>query len=135
METARVLTLHLALLIGLYETAAGIAGVSGRVRWTELLDEFDRSQALTFMTGFVVFALGATMVLVHSLWTDSLAAIVTLIGWAALIEGLLMLVLPGALLALSRPLVRYQRGISIAALLFGAFMLIAGLTGHAAATL
>ncbi len=130
MATQSILTLHLAILIGLYEAAAGIAGLSGRIRWTDLIDEFDRSPALTFMTGFVVFAIGAAMVLVHTSWTDPLAIVVTLIGWAALAEGLLILVLPGPLLALFRPLVRFQRGISLAALLFGAVMLIAGLTGH-----
>lgn len=131
MATASVLTLHLAILIGLYEGAAGLAGLTGQIRWTDLVAEFERSPALTFITGFVAFAIGGTMVLVHNHWTDPLAIVVSLVGWAALAEGLLVLVRPAALLTLARPFTRHQRAISVAALLFGAFMLVAGFTGSA----
>ena len=126
MTTATVLTLHLAVLIGLYESAAGLAGLTNQLRWSEIVAEFDRSPALTFVTGFVAFAIGGTIVLIHNLWTDPLAIVVSLVGWAALAEGLLVLVRPSALLALARRFIRHQRAISIAALLFGTFMLVAG---------
>ena len=70
-----------------------------------MLDEFDRSPALTFVIGFMVFAIGGTLVLVHCLWTDFLAVIVSLMGWIALAEGLLLMIMPGPLLAFSRRLV------------------------------
>ena len=57
MTTAIPLTLHLLVLIGLYELAAGIAGLTGRIDWLAMIDEFERSPALTFVTGFVAFAL------------------------------------------------------------------------------
>ena len=131
MTTATMITLQIAVLIGLYEIAAGLAGLSGRISWSAMLDEFERSPALTFITGFLVFALGGTLVIIHNLWTDALAVIVSLIAWIALAEGLLIMIAPGPLLALSRPLVRSPRLIGAIALLFGAFMLVAGLIGRA----
>lgn len=126
-SASSLLTPQLAMLIGLYELAAGIAGLSGRLVWADLIDGFDRSPALTFVTGLVAFAIGGAMVMAHNLWAGPLAIIVSLIAWAALVEGLLLIAWPQPIMAMSRPLVRNQRAISLAAALFGAAMLAAGL--------
>jgi uncharacterized membrane protein YeiB len=135
MTTAIPLTLHLLILIGLYELAAGLAGLTGAIDWPAMLEEFDRSPALSFMTGFMVYALGATVTLVHHHWTDLPAIIVSLIGWIALIEGLMIMVMPAPLMAFSRKLVANQRFISIFATLFGVALILLGLTGRADPTL
>lgn len=133
IETAIPLTLHLAVLIGLYELAAGIVSLTGRIDWNAMLDEFERSPGLTFVTGFAAFAIGAAMILGHNHWTDPLAVIVSLIGWIAAAEGLLIMGLGKSLMLLSRPLVRYPRVIGAAASLFGLALILAGLTGRATA--
>jgi len=130
IETAIPLTLHLAVLIGLYELAAGIVSLSGRMDWTAMLDEFERSPGLTFVTGFVCFAIGGAMILGHNHWTDPLAVIVSLVGWIAAAEGLLIMLMGKSLMLLSRPLVRYPKAIGAAASLFGLALILAGLTGH-----
>jgi hypothetical protein len=134
MTTAIPLTLHLAVLIGLYEFAAGIAGLTGQISWNAMLDEFERSPALTFITGFICFVLGGVLIITHDVWTDVLAIIVSLIGWIVAVEGLLIMASPQPLLAFSRKLVPNQRAVSLIAILFGAFLIIAGLTGRADAT-
>jgi hypothetical protein len=131
MATAIPLTLHLMVLIGFYELAAGLAGFTGRIDWTDMLDEFERSPALTFVTGFAAFAIGAAIHLSHHHWTDLPAIIVSAIGWIAMAEGLLIMVVPGPLLNFSRGLVRNQRAISIFAMLFGIALILLGLSGRA----
>ena len=131
MTTAIPLTLHLLVLIGLYELSAGLAGLTRSIDWNEMLDEFERSPALSFITGFMVFALGGTMTIVHHHWTDVPAGIVSAIGWIALIEGLLIMVAARPLLAFSRSLIRNQRAVSIFAMLFGAALILLGVTGRA----
>src|SRR4249919_3814686 len=131
MTTAIPLTLHLLVLIGVYELAAGIAGLTGKLDWTALIDEFERSPGLTFVTGFVTFVVGAALNLAHHHWTDPLAIIVSAIGWIVLIEGVMLMVCPGLLLRLSRGLVRNQQLISIAAVVVGIAFILLGLTGRA----
>ena len=131
MTTAIPLTLHLAILIGLYDLAAGLAGFTGAIKWSALLDEFEGSSALTFVTGFMTFAIGGVLILVHNIWTDPLAAIVSLIGWIALVEGLLLMVIPKPLLSFSRSLVSNQRVVSVFAIIVGALLIALGLVGHA----
>ena len=131
MTTAIPLTLHLLVLIGVYEFAAGIAGLTRRISWLAILDEFDRSPALSFITGFMVFALGGVIILVHCIWSDPLAIIVSAVGWIAAVEGLLLMVAPGPLFAFSRGLVGNQKLISLLAIVFGLLLILLGLTGRA----
>jgi hypothetical protein len=134
MITAIPLTLSLLILIGLYELTAGIAGLTGRISWRTMLEEFDRSPALTFITGFMVYVLGAVVVLVHCIWTDPLAIIVSAVGCIAAVEGLLIMTMPGPLLAFSRRLVANQTLISMFAAAFGLLLIGLGLAGHAETT-
>jgi len=130
IETQLPLTLHLATLIGAYELAAGIVSLTGRLDWDAMLSEFERSPALTFVTGFMCFAIGGTLILVHQHWTDPLAVIVSAVAWIVTAEGLLIMVAGKSLMILSRPLVRSPRAIGVLAATFGALMILAGLTGH-----
>jgi hypothetical protein len=132
MTTIIPLTLHLLVLIGVYELAAGIAGLTGRIDWLAMLDEFERSPALTFVTGFAAFAIGAAINLAHHHWTDLPAIIVSAVGWIALVEGVMLMVCPKPLLRLSRRLVGNQKLISLLAAGFGLILIALGLTGRAA---
>ena len=132
MTTVIPLTLHLLVLIGVYELAAGIAGLTARIDWPSLLDELERSPALTFVTGFMAFVVGAAINLAHHHWTDLPAIIVSAIGWIALVEGVMLMVCPKPLLRVSRRLVRNQKLISLLAAAFGLILIALGLTGRAA---
>jgi hypothetical protein len=48
---------------------------------------------LMFIFGLVMLAAGLAMVLAHNVWSGASAVIVTLVGWASLIKGLLLLFL------------------------------------------
>jgi hypothetical protein len=131
MTTAIPLTLNLLILIGLYELSAGIAGLTGQINWSTILDEFGRSSALTFMTGFIVYVFGAVVVLIHWIWTDPLAIIVSAVGCIVAVEGLLIMTVPGPLFAFSRRLITNQKLISMIAAICGLLLIALGLTGHA----
>ncbi|HEU0311290.1 MAG TPA: hypothetical protein VFR36_08750 [Sphingomicrobium sp.] len=130
MTTAVPLTLYLLILIGGYELAAGLAGFTGRINFQAMIDEFGRSPSLAFMTGFIVYIIGGILVMVHHHWTDLPAIIVSAIGWIAVAEGLLIMVLPKPVLAFSRPFVERQRGVSLFAMLFGVVLILLGFFGR-----
>ncbi len=120
----------LAVFIGLYMVAAGIGFLTGRGSYASLIDELRDNTALGYVTGAFVFALGAAMVAVHNLWTGPLAIVVSLIGWGALIEGVLLLAIRRTFLGLVKvvpftPATMVPFG--IAAIVLGAVLAIAGL--------
>ncbi len=120
----------LAVFIGLYMVAAGIGLLTGRNSYVTMIEELRENTALGFLTGAFVFALGAAMVAVHNLWTGPLEIVVSLIGWAALIKGAL-------LLAMRRPFLDLVHVVpftaatavpyGIAVIVLGAVLLCAGL--------
>ena len=129
IETLSV-TQILAVFLGLYMVAAGIGFLTGRGSYATLIDELRDNTALGYVTGAFVFALGAAMVAVHNLWTGPLAIVVSLVGWGALIEGVLMLAIRRTFLGLVKvvpltPATLVPCG--IAAIVLGAVLAIAGL--------
>jgi hypothetical protein len=129
IETLSV-TQILAVFIGLYMVAAGIGFLTGRGSYATLIDELRDNTALGYVTGAFVFALGAAMVAVHNLWTGPLAIVVSLVGWGALIEGVLMLAIRRTFLGLVKvvpltPATLVPFG--IAAIVGGAVLAFAGL--------
>ena len=131
MDTISILTLRLSEAIGLYMIIVGIGGLVSPSRWRAMMDDLDRSPGLVMALGFPVFVVGAALVLIHSIWTDPLAVIVSLIGYVALFEGALLLATPAPLLRIGRLAVRFTRlwaGISI---LLGILLFLTGLTGRA----
>ncbi len=80
MNTMFVLTLHLAQALGLYMILLGLSGLAAPRRWQAMMDELAASAALQMIMGVLVFAIGVTLALIHSILADPLAIVVTLIG-------------------------------------------------------
>lgn len=127
------LTLALAKAMGVYMIAAGISGFISPDRWRLILDQFRADAALTYISGAFVFALGVAIIMAHNIWTDPLSIAVTLIGWVAAIEGIVLIVMPKPLLDFSASLLRPGSTKIFAAfsLILGAVLLLAGLFGRA----
>ena len=130
MHTISILTLRLAEAIGLYMIVVGIGGLIAPSRWRAMMDDLERSPGLVMALGFPVFAVGAALVLIHSIWTDPLAIIVSLIGYAALIEGAMLLAVPAPLISIGRWAVQITRTWAVISILLGILLFLAGLTGR-----
>lgn len=80
-----------ASLIGLYFVAAGIGLLIDRDLPRRVIAELRDQAVLGFLGGIVAFVVGGTIVAVHNDWSGWLAGFVSLVGWAALAEGVLIL--------------------------------------------
>ncbi|MBU0557341.1 MAG: DUF2065 domain-containing protein [Alphaproteobacteria bacterium] len=131
MMTSSVLTLQLAQALGLYMIVAGLSGLVAPQRWRAMIEEMERSPGLIMLAGMIAFAIGVALVLVHTILTDPLAVIVTLIGWSALIKGALLIAVPGPLMRMGRGILGLTRIWSIVVIVLGLALGLAGLTGRA----
>ena len=133
ITTSTVLTLSLAKAMGVYMIAGGLSGLLARDRWAAILDSFRENAGLTYMSGLFVFALGAVVILAHNTWTDPLAIVVSLFGWVAAIEGVVIIAYPDPLLKWSASMLRpaMVTGFAIFTIVAGAILLLLGLTGTA----
>ncbi len=131
IATETHLTLWIATAFGAYMLAARLGGAIERSHWNTVIHDLRKSPGLTFLAGVVTFALGVIIIMVHNNWGGLLAGFVSLMGWAAAAEGLILLAYPKLLLDLSDRLMNpYLVSAFIAfAIVLGALLLLVGLTG------
>lgn len=136
IDTFAVLTLDLAKAYGLYILVSGLSGLFAPDRWRLVMDDYARSPGLTYFTAVIVFGLGIVLVMLHNLWIDPLAIVISLIGWVITFEGILLMALPEAFTKLGQAVVATDartRLWAIFAVVLGVILLAIGLTGHATA--
>ena len=85
------LTQTIAIFLGLYMLSAGIGLLTDLKGYASVMDDFLEFIGLTYIAAVAAFFAGATLVAIHNIWSTPLEIIVSLVGWAALIEGVLML--------------------------------------------
>jgi hypothetical protein len=90
MQSTRVV----ARMLGgvLFISAAGILVNSEGYRATA--DEFLRGVGLIYMSGMMALVAGLAIVYLHNVWTKDWRTLLTLIGWFAVIDGILRVVVP-----------------------------------------
>jgi len=88
-------TVFLGRLLGLYLIAISITMFVNKRRTLATLDEMVRSGPGMLFSGMVATAAGLAIVLGHNVWSGGvLAVVVTLFGWAALLKGVSLLLIP-----------------------------------------
>jgi hypothetical protein len=59
-----------------------------------LAEQVSREPALIFLSGVLLFVAGLAIVRVHNLWSRGWPVLVTILGWLALLGGLIRILLP-----------------------------------------
>ena len=89
------LSIFAARILAVTYIAAGIAALSGKISFQEMVAEFERSPGLTFISGFVTLILGMILVEYHNLWVNDWRVLITVVGWLSLLKGILLIAFPG----------------------------------------
>ena len=129
MATSATISAWIALFIGVYSLGAAIGELRSPGFWQGMLRDISGNDALTFLTGIIVLALGAAIYLVNP-WRpdDWLSILITLTGGGMAIEGFLFLAFPGPFLAFAgRLMALASRGWAFASALFGIAIIVAAL--------
>lgn len=126
------LTIFLGKLIGVYCLIVGLTMMANRPTMVDAVNALIRSPPLVLLAGVFAVGLGLGLVIGHNVWSGgALPVVVTLVGWAALIKGLLLLALPPGQMAKFYEALRYERfylayvGVTLA---LGLYLTIAAFT-------
>ncbi len=88
------LSIFSAQVISLLYIATGIATFVNKNFLKNMLEDFAKSPALSFVTGFITIVLGMLIVFYHNIWRNDWTVLITLMGWLTLIKGVIVLVFP-----------------------------------------
>jgi uncharacterized membrane protein HdeD (DUF308 family) len=111
-------SVFLAKLIGPFALLLGLAMLVNRARFHKLSNEFLASPALIFLSGVITFPAGLAIVLTHNRWAVAWPLLITLLGWLALIAGVVRILQPEPVAAFGRRFIGHPLTLPIAAAIY-----------------
>lgn len=116
MTTSRLI----AGLIGPLLTAIGTAMLLNRDHFPVMVTQIAHDEGLIFLSGILSLLGGVAIVRVHNIWSGDWRTVVTLLGWLAILGGLVRMWLPQH----AAPIAETFAG-SATALVIGGFVVVA----------
>jgi len=84
----------IAGLIGPTLAAIALGMLFNLASFPALAEQVSREPALIFLSGVLLFVAGLAIVRVHNLWSGGWPVLVTILGWLALVGGIVRILLP-----------------------------------------
>lgn len=94
------LSILLAKIVGILYFSIGVGVVTGELNHKQLAKSFN-DLGLSFIAGFMMVILGVLMVNFHNIWVKEWIVLITIIGWAVLIKGILFIAFPKTMAAVT----------------------------------
>lgn len=83
-----------AKVLALLYLSAGIAALTGKMTFAKIVDDFQKSPALTYVTGMFAILVGMLIIQFHNVWVKDWTVLVTIVGWAAMLKGIMFIAAP-----------------------------------------
>lgn len=96
-EYIMALSFLTAKIIALIYLALGVGILIKRIDFSSIVDDLERSPALTFISGALGITIGMVLVEYHNLWVMAWPLLITLIGWGFLVGGIVVVLFPQVL--------------------------------------
>ena len=100
METSKIL----ARIIGPTMIVPAIGMIIKFAEYQRLYEEFSKSPSLCYLGGLMAFVLGLVVLQFHNRWGAGWPVLITIIGWIALIKGLILMLFPWSMLSMWQPI-------------------------------
>jgi len=96
------ISIRLAQIFGIVFLAIGLGMLFEPKYYHKIYNDFVKNPALIYVTALAITAVGYFIIVKHNVWIMSWEVIITIIGWLALIKGILLLVIPQGFLNMSK---------------------------------
>ncbi len=110
-------------VFSLYYLAVGIGIMMNCDFYKKLFGDVTENTSAMFFGGIAALAIGFLVVTFHNVWEMDWHVIITIGGWIALIKGVLILVCPKTMTALTKAMINKESTLKI----MSVFVIIAGL--------
>ena len=98
------LSIFIAKIISVIYLSVGLGAVFSADHYRKILDDMFNNAALTYLTGFMAVIIGFLLVHYHNIWVKDWTVLITIIGWLALMKGVMIIGFPKFVLAYSKPI-------------------------------
>ena len=114
-------SIFLAKLIGPVLLVVAVGLFVNRTAFRAMAQEFLRSPALLYLSGFLILLGGLALVLNHNLWVADWRVLITVLGWLATIGGAVRILLPAQVKSMGEAMLKHPMGMNIAGVFWLAF--------------
>ncbi|MBU1992507.1 MAG: hypothetical protein ABH856_02325 [Patescibacteria group bacterium] len=91
------LSLLMAKLLGVVYIVVGLGMLINKDGYKDMMGDIYKNSLMLYMGGVMALVVGLLLVMYHNLWVSSWEVIITILGWLALLKGLLLLLAPKAM--------------------------------------
>jgi hypothetical protein len=74
--------------------SASAGAFFGADYYRKIADDFFSNAGLTYVAGFITVVIGFLIVNYHNRWTKNWTILITILGWLALLKGILLIAFP-----------------------------------------
>jgi len=117
-------SIFLAKLIGPVCLVIGLALLINGAAFRALAGDFLNNPALMFLSGVITLPAGLAIVLTHNVWAGDWRILITILGWLAVIGGLIRILAPQRAVAVGRTMLANPSTLHIST---GVYLLIGAL--------
>ena len=103
-------------IISIVYIAVGIGIFINPGFYKKLFEDFIENTAVLYLGGIMALTIGYLIVAFHNTWTKDLSVIITIVGCLAMIKGILILIRPNMIIALSKAMVQKESILKIEAI-------------------
>jgi hypothetical protein len=115
----------IAGLMGPTLVAIAAAMLLNSASFPELVEKISRDPGVIFLSGILLFVAGLAIVRAHNIWAGGWPVLVTVLGWLAILSGLVRMLFPTRLAAIAAAVAQRPGGIvagAVVLLVVGAFL-------------
>jgi len=103
-------------IISIVYIAVGIGIFINPGFYKKLFEDFIENAAVLYLGGVMALVVGYLILAFHNTWTKDLSVIITIVGCLAMIKGILILIRPNMIIALSKTMVQKESTLKIEAI-------------------
>lgn len=83
-----------ARVLAVIYLSVAVLAMRGKADYKKIIKSFENSPALTIMTGMAAILIGMIIIMKHNVWMMEWQVLITIVGWASLIKGILLIAYP-----------------------------------------
>jgi uncharacterized protein YjeT (DUF2065 family) len=102
-------------VFSLYYIAVGIGILVNPQFYKKIFEDFIERTPILYFGGVMALGVGYLLVAFHNTWTKDLSVIITIVGWLALVKGVLIFICPNLMIALTKAMIGKERNLRIQA--------------------
>jgi hypothetical protein len=125
------LTTFVAQALAIVYLSIGVGMLVDKKHYKKLFDEVFKDTLGMYLGGIIALVMGFALVTYHNEWVQDWTVLITIIGWLALVKGVMLLAFPGAFLGWTKGMFKpknlgaYAFVVLVIGLVFGYFGFVA----------